>query len=441
MDKTPTPYQREIAAAVAKDALAKRGGIFTVELPLGAGVSELASQLEMLLMSIDVNAGGALLRVAPSEAASVKDRLVAHLRGGVLDGLWRAAPNDVWLGRARVHYATHDELPRTRGAFSLIQVVDVHLLDAHGLEHAQRLAADSGATAVFYGRPWNGETPFEQLKVANKRSTAPEGGPLHFRVCLDRAMEELPGYADRVAQARARLGDEHPEFASAYALQPVTSERAFSPDRLHALFGGSRPRRAVAGGALVASVMITRLPAAGPALLGPASATAVATVAERTPDGLRVVDHRWFEAADGAALARAVARFTSRTWRCGRVVVRPAGGLRAEQVRRLLDDLLGAQRVIWLDGPPASRSAEVSGLLATVMTDRLSVYATDGSPERRMLRHETERASLRTGAGRGLDLAQDGAGEGFLEGLLLLARYGAEQGAERVRRAPEALAS
>ncbi len=441
MTYSPTPYQREIAAAVARDALARRGGIFTVEIPLGAGVSELASQLEMLLMSVDVNVGGDLLRVAPSQAAEVKDRLVARLRGGALNGLWRTAPQDVWLGRARVHYATHNEIANTRGNFSLIQVVDAHLLDADTLERARSLAEASNAAAVFYGRPWNGATPFEQLKVANRRSAAPGGGSLHIRVSLDRAEEQLPGYAARVAQVRARLGNEHPEFITAYELRPVTSERAFSCEQLHSLFGGCRPRKTVLGAPLVASVVITRLPASGSTLLRSASATAVATVAEYAPDGLRVVDHRWIEAADPPTLTRAIARFTSSSWRCERVIVRPAARDGAEQARRLLDSQLGSRRVVWIDGPPASRSAEVSGLLAAVMTGRLSLYAMDSSPEYRMLRHEVENALLRMGNGRGLSLATDADAEGFLEGLLLLASSGAELGAERAQLAPEALAS
>ncbi len=392
---TPTLYQREIAAAVARDALARRGGVFTAELPLGAGVRELAAQLEMLLMSVDVNAGGALLRVSSSEASAVKDRLVDHFRSGALDGLWRSSPEDVWLGRARVHYASHKQLADIRGAFSLIQVVDAHLLDSDGMERAQRLAAASNATVVFYGRPWNGATPFEQLKVANKRSTAPGGGPLHFRVSLDRAEDELPGYSDRVAQARAQLGHDHPEYAAAYELRPIASEQALSPKQLHALFGGGRARKAALGAPLAASVVITRLPASGPDPLRPAAATAVITVGEQAPDGLRVIDHRWAQAADAGSLARSIARFTSHVWRCGRVVVRSTAKSDARQAKRLLHDHLGARRVIWLDDLSVSRNAVVSGFLAAALTGRVSLYATDGSPEHRTLRRETEGALLR----------------------------------------------
>ena len=438
---TPTPYQREIAAAVAGDVLHERASVFTVEMPLGAGVRELASQLEMLVMSVNVNAGGSLLRVAPTEAALVKDRLVAHLREGALNGLWSSTAENVRLGRARVRYVTHEQLPTVRGSFSLIQVVDAHLLNHAGLERIRLLAAASGATAVFYGRPWSGETPFEQLKVRNKQSQASGGGPLHFRAPLDRVIAELPDYADRAAKARRTLGPEHPEYTTAYELRPVTAGRAFPVEQLHSLFSGRRARRAVTGGEVVASIVLTRLPEPGAALLAPASATAVVTLAERAPDGLRVIDHRWLETVDAASLARAIARFTSKTWACARVTVRPQAGRAAGQVRRLLDSELGARRVIWLDDPPVARSAEVSDLIAAVLTGRLSLYAMDGSHEYRMLRHEVESASLRLGDGRGLDLAMEGPREGFLEGLLVLAHYGAERAQERNGALPAALAS
>ena len=105
---------------------------------------------------------------------------------------------------------THEQLPTVRGSFSLIQVVDAHLLNHAGLERIRLLAAASGATAVFYGRPWSGETPFEQLKVRNKQSQASGGGPLHFRAPLDRVIAELPDYADRAAKARQNTGPRAP---------------------------------------------------------------------------------------------------------------------------------------------------------------------------------------------------------------------------------------
>ena len=86
--KTPTTYQREIATAVTSDVLQQQGSVFTVEMPLGAGVNELASQLEMLVMSVNLNAGGALLRVVQGGQPDARQRLVSHLRAGSLKGLW-----------------------------------------------------------------------------------------------------------------------------------------------------------------------------------------------------------------------------------------------------------------------------------------------------------------------------------------------------------------
>ena len=58
--------------------------------------------------------------------------------------------------------------------------------------------------------PWSGATPFEQFKVVNKQAQTLDGHVRHFRVTLERAEDELPGYAERVASARASLGEGHP---------------------------------------------------------------------------------------------------------------------------------------------------------------------------------------------------------------------------------------
>ncbi|MDE2803386.1 MAG: hypothetical protein OXK21_10955, partial [Chloroflexota bacterium] len=156
--KTPTTYQREIATAVTSDVLQQQGSVFTVEMPLGAGVNELASQLEMLVMSVNLNTGGELLRVVPDGQPDVKQRLVGHLRAGSLKGLWSDESACVRLGRARVLYAAPDDLEHLRGHFELIQVVDAHLLRPAEVARLREMAGASGATVVLYGRPWNGET-------------------------------------------------------------------------------------------------------------------------------------------------------------------------------------------------------------------------------------------------------------------------------------------
>ena len=435
--KAPTTYQREIATAVTSDVLDERGSVFTVEMPLGAGVNELASQLEMLVMSLNVNAGGALLRVVPGGQPDVKQRLVSHLRAGSLKGLWSDESACVRLGRAQVMYAAPDALEHIRGHFELIQVVDAHILHPTEVSRLQEMAGASGATVVLYGRPWNGETPFERMKLANKEAAATGGDRKHFRVPLERAEAELPGYAARVEAERERLGDVHPEFETAYALRPVSlGSPAFPRERLRDLFGAGGPRRLAVADRLVASIVVTR--AAG-AVDSPA--TAVVTVASRTAGGIRVLDHKWAEAADEAILVAGLKRFVERTWPCESVLVRVRTSHGNDEVRSLLEQSLQQGHVRWVPETARQGERESSAVIAAALTGRLALYAVDGSPEYRALRRELEWAVLRIGEGRGISVAVEGQDEGFLEGISMLASEDAEQAGEQQMAFPMAMAS
>ena len=437
--KTPTTYQREIAAAVVPDVFRQRGSVFTAEMPLGSGVSELASQLEMLVMSVNVNTGGSLLRVVPQGRADLKERLVSHLRSGAMRGLWAEEPARVRLGRADAQFALSADIANVAGPFDLIQVVDAHLLRPSEASRLLEMARASNATVALYGRPWDGQTPFEQIKLANKEAGASDGARRHFRVPLERAEAELPGYAARVDMERERLGCAHPEFEASYALRPVSAGApAFPRDRLCALFGAGGPRRLGEAEGIAASVVVTR----GAGEPADAPARAVVTVASRGADGLRVLDHRWADATGLPSLVAGVRHFTEKTWACGEVLWRQRGADGEEHLRRLLEQGTGPARARWVPAAPLQRAREASAVIAATLTGRLAVYAPDGSPEHRTLRRETEWATLRrVGERGGFAIAVEGQDEGFLEGVSMLACADAEQAGEQQMAFPFAIAS
>ncbi|MCY4582352.1 MAG: hypothetical protein OXE50_06075 [Chloroflexi bacterium] len=436
--KTPTTYQREIASVVASDVLSQRGSEFTVEMPLGAGVTELVSQLEMLVMSVNVNAGGASLRVVPEVQADVKGRLIRHLRGSSLKGLWSDGRECVRLGRAEVMYAAPEDLRRMDGRFELIQAVDAHLLSPFEMSRLREIAGASGATLVFYGRPWNGETPFEQVKLTNRQASTGEVRR-HCRVPLDRVKAELPGYEGRVDVERERLGEAHPEFETGYALRPVfTGAPAFPRELLRALFGSGGPRRLGEAGSLTASVVVTRVPEAG--VFHGTGAMAVVTVASRTTGGLRVLDHKWIEAADAPSLVGGIKRFVEKVWPCENLLAR-VRGRDDGQVKGLLEQSLKPGCVRWLPETSRQRERESSAVTAAALTARLSFYAPDGSIEYRALRREMDWAVLRLSESRGFVVAVEGQDEGFLEGVSMLASEDAEQAGEQQMAFPIAMAS
>lgn len=434
--KTPTTYQREIATAVASDLFRQGGSVFTVEMPLGAGVGELASQLEMLVMSVNVNAGGALLRVAPGGQPDVKDRLVSHLRAGSLRGLWSDARACVRLGRAEVRYAAPEDLAHLGGHFELVQAVDAHLLGPAEMARLREMADASGATLVLYGRPWNGATPFERMKLTNKEAAAAGMPRRHFRVPLERAEAELPGYAERVEIERERLGSIHPEFETAYALRPVsTGAAAFPRERLRTLFGTGGPRRLAVAGRLTASVVVTQLPAHD------TPGTAVVGVASRAGGGLRVLDHKWVEAPDLETLVAGIKRFVEKTWPCERLLVRTRAPRDDGAMKSLLENGLKPGCVQWSPDTARQHERESSAVVAGALTGRLALYEPDDSPEYRALRREMEWAVLRLGEGRGFTVAVEGRDEGFLEGVSMLANEDAEQAGEQQMAFPMAIAS
>ena len=370
----------------------------------------------------------------------MKERLAASLREGAPRGLWSVGDADARLGRARAVYAAPEQLDALGERFEMAQALDAHRLSADVVERLQRMAA-SGATVVLYGRPSDGTTPFERLKLANRESESSVAGRRHFRVPLERAEAEMPGYAARVAAAREELGAAHPAFQTDYALRPVSNGApAFPADRLRELLTDGGPRRLAVAGELVASVVLTRLPDEGAGALRSASATAVATVASRRGRELRVLDHKWAEAADAPSLARCVARFVEKTWPCERVVIRSRAE-RSEDARRALDDALGARRTRWAPNAAGRIEREASALIAAALTGRLTLYAIDGSPEFRALRREMESASLRPGAEGGVAMAINGPDEGFMEGLSMLVGEDAERGGPRLAATPAALAS
>ena len=441
--KTPTAYQREIAAAVAADLLHGRGSVFTVEAPLGAGVRELAWQLEMLALSVNAQAGGSLLRVvspdAPASQGTVKERLAASLRESAPRGLWSVGDADARLGRARAVYAAPEQLEGLEGRFEMAQALDAHRLSAEAVERLQGMA-DSGATVVLYGRPRDGATPFERLKLANREAEA-SAGRKHFRVTPERAQAELPGYAARVAAAREELGEAHSEIRDGLRAAPRVQRRPRLPG--DPLARTARERRAPPFGRRGRTRRVGRAHAAA----GRGQRRAEERVGDGGRDGgvaprsgVARSGPQVAEAADTASLARCVARFTEKTWPCERVIVRSRAE-RSEETRRLLDDALGARRARWAPNDAGRRERESSALIAAALTGRLSLYAADGSPEYRALRREMESAALRPGAEGGLAAAVNGPDEGFMEGLSILVEEDAERGGPRLAALPDALAS
>ena len=446
-------YQSAIARAVLDSVLHDRGLTFTVEIARRGGARELSAQLELLLLSLHAHAGIRLAKVSPDQASSGMDRLLQHLAAGSTEGLWAQDPQGLRLGRAHQLFVDPDSLAALEGPVGLLEVAEAHRLRGEAYERRLRLLAEpSGATTVLYGVPWNGATWFELLKQENRRLERADGLRRHFRVPWEEVARHYPLYGQYVAQERARLGEEHPHFQSGYLLRPVDAAGALlSEAQRRRLQGAHRRRRSPEPGrAYVATVVIRQgsrhHDPAEPVLLSSARTSMVVTVAEMDAPGtptpgaqpaLRIADHRWWQGAGLAAMLPHLAQLLRNVWRCRRVVVETPSN--SQDLLPLLHQALGYTTLELYAATPEDDSELGFDLLAAVNTERLKLYAPDGSPEHRATRHEMDsaRALYLPGAAMATELSESGAG--FLRGLRLLTRATRAQPTPSVSRSLEQL--
>jgi hypothetical protein len=430
-----TTYQTEIARAVLDSVLNERGLTFTVEIPRSGGARELSAQIEHLLLTLHLNDGANLLRIAPPGSADTRERVVEALQEGAPEGLWAAERKSVRLGRSTLRFLTTDELGPTilHHGLGLIEVADAQIVSEKIFESWIRPLGDiARATTVLYGQPLNGETPFELTKQRNREAEVRDGITRHFRIAADEIALALPEFAREMAAEKARLGSEHPEYQSAYLLRPtIAGAPLLATDHLNAIETGCRTRELNASpdaNDIVASVVATRLPDAAttpsPLLLAKSAATAVVTIATRTPDGnLHVIEHRWVETADADMLSKRVAKILAE-WHPVRTVAEDAtaphsGG--PSVFRDALTLAMGFTPIAWVRSDTTSDSRRLSDLLAALHTGRLSTYRFDGSPEHRVLRHELASAVIDYTHSL-LTTSVPAGEEGFLRGLMLIVR-------------------
>jgi hypothetical protein len=429
-----TTYQREIARAFLDSVINNRGLTFTVEIAKGGGVRELSAQIERLLLTLYVNNGARLLRVAPPGAGETRERIVDSLSECGLEGLWSSESKSVSLGQSTLYFMRTDELGPTLteptfAGVTLIEVVDAQLVSADVFDHwVEPLIRESRATTVLYGRPLNGETRFEQMKQRNREAEQRDGVQRHFRVCADQVAEAFESYGRELADTKSLLGAEHPEFQNAYLLRPVlASFPLFSGERLRAAEEGSRAHAPGDLRSAVASVVVTQLPdvANTPVvqLLNNPGANAVVTIGEPDRDGgLRVVEHRWIQAVDAATLAKRVAKVLG-DWRPERTVAEDRSGA-GDEFRSLLHQSVGFAPIVWVTADEGKDAERLSGLLAAIHTGHVTMYRGDGSTEHRMLRQELQAASVTYDSDGLLQVGMPTGDEGFLRGLTLIVRMG-----------------
>lgn len=175
-------FQKEMVTAVARDVLAEKGTIFSVEAHQGEKcLRDIAIQLELLILGFNVISKASLLRVMQSaETSSPRTTLHGHLQNLPLEGLWSSNDCGIYMGSSEVQYIEHDQIRSLKGSFNFIQVEESQQLNDFDMNRINLLAAASGATVVFFGQDTGAESSFRQLTTRNKRAQSEMGGITHF---------------------------------------------------------------------------------------------------------------------------------------------------------------------------------------------------------------------------------------------------------------------
>lgn len=440
------PYQRAIGRAVLDSVLARRGDTLTVEIARQGGKNELSAQLEVLLLTMHLAAGGNGVKCAPTfvpQAAISMDRLTARLNDAGFGGRWAVEHGyAVRLGRARQAFYSADASANVVGATAdlLLEVDEAQDVAPEVYQKSFRpMGASRNVTTVLWGTPWHGDTLLEQQKQANLALERRDGRRRHFRFDWRAVAAANPDYGRYVAGEAERLGEGHPLFRTQYLLEPVTGGRGLLSAQQRAWLLGDHPRqhRPSGPGPYVAGVDIAgEAEAVGSGLHGddagvrvrePRRDSTVVTIAELDfsraaaldpAPAVRVVEQVWWTGRAHATLLPELAGLLRDTWRCRAVVV-DATGL-GQGVASMLGRLLGPV-VHPFVFTAESKSRLGFGLLAAVNAGRLKLYADDGSPERRecLLQLEHTQAEYRTGQRLQFYVAERDGHDDFVMSLAL----------------------
>jgi hypothetical protein len=245
---TLRPYQLEIARAIVESVTAGAGRTLTVEIARQGGKNETSAQIEVMLLTMHIIRGGALVKCSPTfkpqtiiSMTRLRDRLTDFGYGGMF-----TTENGyiVKLGAAKAVFLSAEE-----GASVVGHTADI-LLE---IDEAQDVAPDkytkefrpmgssTNVTTVMWGTTWDDTTLLEQTKQANLELERKDGIRRHFAYDWQVVAACNPAYGAFVEAERARLGPDHPLFRTQYALQPIKGGGRFLTAVQLALMQGDHP--------------------------------------------------------------------------------------------------------------------------------------------------------------------------------------------------------
>lgn len=449
------PYQAEAGRAILESVFGRKGLTFTVEMARQGGKNELSAQLEVLLLTLSMTAGGNGVKCSPTfkpQTVTSMMRLKERLNDAGYAGRWRSEHGYiVRLGKARELFFSADKAANVVGATAhlLLEVDEAQDVAEDKYQKEFRpMGASTNVTTVLYGTAWDDASLLEKVKQSNLELERKSGVRRHFEYDWQEVAKHNPDYLRYVEAERERLGEDHPLFQTQYCLKPLHGGGGFlSPTQLAQLQGQHSRRHAPEGpGVFVAGVDL-----AGEAegaedaalrALKPAQDSTVVTIGRldfstgdavvKTPR-IEVVEHYWWTGKHHTALYPQLVDLLKGVWGCKRVVVDATGV--GQGVASFLASALGKSVVVPFTFTAQSKSRLGFALLAAINSGRLKMYAADGSEEYREFRLQMERAKSTYRANQTMNFYVDPSQghDDFLMSLALLAEAASSYQPRRAR--------
>lgn len=416
--RTLRPYQSEPARAILRSIHRHQGHTITVMFARQMGKNELSAQLEAYLLTLYSARGGTLVKAAPSFKPQIINSLLRLKDTLTTNPLtrtrWRPQFGYILrLGDTSITFLSADPAANVVGATAslLLEIDEAQDIDPDTYDrHFRPMASSTNATTVLYGTAWSDDTILERQRRLNLAHEARTGERLHFEYPYTHLAHLNPHYKAFVEAEIARLGPDHPTIRTQYLLHTLADAgHLFSAHQRH-LLQGTHDRHLtphpdthyiagidIAGEDEDAHDALARH-------LTPKRDSTVITIAAVTPTSdtseplIRIVHHLWWTGRDQVWQYQRLTHLWSR-WNFTHVTVDASGighGLAQFLANRY------PTRVTEYTFTAPSKSRLAYDLLAAINTERLTVYAPDGSPEHRQFWHEITHTRYRLRAGEQL---------------------------------------
>lgn len=369
-------YQRRVFLPLCRGLLLARHEQFTLLMPRQSGKNQLAATIVTALLLAHARRGGSIVVCAPTfhpQAVISLERTCAILEPAArLAGLRPLrAESRLRCGNAEAIFLSASGHAQVAGHTASIALLadEAQDIDADWFDRQFRpMAASTGAPALLFGTPWDGESLLERA-VARNAGRMAAGVPLHYTVTWQEVAREVPIYGHYVERERERLGARNPLFLSQYELIASRTSARLLGDEALARIQGSHP---LLSGPLAGERYVAGLDPAGEG----ADATVLAIGRLQPGRRLEIVAFERWTGGDLAGFAPRVAAIAHR-WGLERLAI-DATGL-GQPLAAALEPHLG-RALLPVAFSAQTKSALGWELVAACETGRLSLPARGDAP-------------------------------------------------------------